>query len=217
MPRTVDPWALVPPELEPRVRTYLTLLHRWTRKIDLVAPADLDTLLARHVLDSLAQVPLLPARSSAKVVDVGSGAGLPGIPWAMARPDLPLTLVEPRSRRVAFLSTAVRELGLGNVTIVDTRAEDLADEARTFDLVASRAVLPFPRWLDLAVRLIAPDGAILAMAGAQPPAGWSMPGGGLSMIQEIVYQLPGLGTRRAATYGFTAPRAFLPNPWGVTR
>ena len=98
------------------------------------------------------------------MVDVGSGAGLPGIPLAILRPDLSVTLLEPLLRRVTFLDETVSDLGLGeSVTVVRERAED---HATRYDVVVARALAPLPRLLTWCAPLLTSSGVLLAMKGA---------------------------------------------------
>jgi len=135
-----------------------------SRGIDwgLLGPREADRLWERHLLNSLALVPAVP--DGASVVDVGSGAGLPGIPLAIARPDLRMVLLEPLLRRFTFLELAVTELGLADrVTVVRGRAED--HKAR-YQVVTCRAVAPLPRLLGWCLPLLARDGRLLALKGS---------------------------------------------------
>ena len=100
----------------------------------------------------------------ASVCDIGTGAGLPGLVVAIARPDVQMTLVEPLLRRTTFLDEVVAELGLDHVEVVRGRAEDLHG-SRTFDLVTSRAVAPLERLLGWSMPLVSPTGAMVAMKG----------------------------------------------------
>jgi 16S rRNA (guanine527-N7)-methyltransferase len=128
----------------------------------LIGPREVDRLWERHILNSVAMSDLMPAGSS--VADVGSGAGLPGIPLAILRPDLQVTLVEPLLRRSTFLTQAVDELGITDrVAVVRSRAEDLQV---TFDVVVARAVAPLERLVTWCAPLRDPAGAILALKGA---------------------------------------------------
>lgn len=136
----------------------------------LMGPREVDRIWDRHVLNSVAVSGPIP--SGASVIDVGSGAGLPGVPLVLARPDLSVTLLEPLLRRANFLTGVVEELGLGDrVTIVRGRAEDigrgpLADVRPLYDAVTSRAVAPLPRLLDWSAGLIGPGGRLVALKGA---------------------------------------------------
>lgn len=134
-----------------------------TRGIErgLIGPREGDRLWDRHVLNSVALAELLP--ESATVVDVGSGAGLPGIPLALLRPDLRVDLLEPLLRRATFLSETVAELGIGDrVEVVRARAED---HHQRYDAVVSRALAPLPRLLSWCEPLRAEGGILLALKG----------------------------------------------------
>lgn len=134
-----------------------------TRGIEwgLIGPREAPRLWSRHVLNSVAVAPL-PA-CGARVVDVGSGAGLPGIPLALARPDLEITLLEPLLRRATFLTEVVSELGIDDqVRVVRGRAEEL-DES--FDVVTCRAVANLTKLLGWTSGLFLPDGVMYALKG----------------------------------------------------
>lgn len=134
-----------------------------SRGIDwgLIGPREADKLWDRHVLNSVALVGLVG--QGARVVDVGSGAGLPGIPLAIARPDLSITLLEPLLRRFTFLTEVVEELGLlDRVTVLRGRAEDLRS---SFDVVTARAVAPLGKLVGWTRHLITPNGELLALKG----------------------------------------------------
>src|SRR5688572_22303055 len=129
----------------------------------LIGPREAPRLWERHLLNCAAVEQMVPEGSS--VCDVGSGAGLPGVVLAIARPDLEVELVEPLLRRTTFLSETVAALGLGNVTVTRGRAEDLHG-VRRFDVVTSRAVAPLPRLLKWSMPLVAPEGVLLGMKGS---------------------------------------------------
>jgi 16S rRNA (guanine527-N7)-methyltransferase len=129
----------------------------------LIGPREAPRLWDRHLVNSALLAQLVPA--DATVADLGSGAGLPGMVLALARPDLRVTLVEPLLRRTTFLDEVVRELGLTTVEVVRARAESLHG-ARRFDVVTARALAPLDRLLGWAMPLVAPDGALVAMKGA---------------------------------------------------
>jgi len=128
----------------------------------LIGPREAPRLWDRHILNSAVLSEVVP--HGASVCDVGTGAGLPGMVLAIARPDLTVTLVEPLLRRTTFLDEVVDELGLHHVTVVRGRAEDLHGAA-TFDVVTSRAVAPLERLLGWSMPLVAPTGALVAMKG----------------------------------------------------
>ena len=128
----------------------------------LIGPREAPRLWERHVLNSAVLGDAVP--EGASVCDIGTGAGLPGLVLAIARPDLSVTLVEPLLRRTTFLDEVVSELGLSHVTVVRGRAEELHGKA-TFDVVTSRAVAPLARLLGWSMPLVAPSGATIAMKG----------------------------------------------------
>ena len=129
----------------------------------LIGPRETPRLWERHLLNCAAVTAAVPEGSS--LCDIGSGAGLPGLVLAIARPDLRVELVEPLLRRTTFLTETVTALGLDNVRVTRARAEELHGE-RQFDVVTSRAVAPLGRLLEWSMPLVAPDGALLAMKGS---------------------------------------------------
>jgi 16S rRNA (guanine527-N7)-methyltransferase len=132
----------------------------------LIGPREVPRLWDRHLLNSAALAPLVPAGS--RVVDVGSGAGLPGIPLALARPDLSVTLLEPLARRVAFLDECVERLGLDNVAVVRGRAEEgpVRRELGGADVVTARAVAPLGKLAGWCLPLLRAGGLLLALKGS---------------------------------------------------
>jgi 16S rRNA (guanine527-N7)-methyltransferase len=129
----------------------------------LIGPREGSRLWERHLLNCAVLGELVPANSS--VCDIGSGAGLPGLVLAIARPDLRMTLVEPLLRRTTFLDEVVAELGMTAVEVYRGRADSLHG-TRTFDVVTSRAVAPLDRLLAWSMPLVAPSGAMVAMKGS---------------------------------------------------
>lgn len=145
-------------------RAYVTLLAGPGVERGLIGPRETGRLWSRHVLNSAAMVELIP--HGARVVDIGSGAGLPGIPLALARPDIQVDLVESLLRRTTFLHEAVRELGLGDrCRVIRARAEDATREVGGADVVTARAVAPLARLVEWAAPLLRPDGLLLALKG----------------------------------------------------
>ncbi|GIF08832.1 hypothetical protein Asi03nite_63700 [Actinoplanes siamensis] len=130
----------------------------------LIGPRETPRLWERHLVNCGVMSQLFPFGSS--VTDVGSGAGLPGIVLAVARPDLGITLVEPLARRTAFLAEAVDELGLDNVTVVRGRAEEVLDEVAAADVVTARAVAALDRLAGWCLPLARVGGRLLALKGA---------------------------------------------------
>jgi 16S rRNA (guanine527-N7)-methyltransferase len=145
---------------------YLDELKRWGAKTNLVGSTSSDAL-QRHIEDSLAAAADLPAGS--RIVDLGSGAGFPGIPLALQRPDLSVTLVEIRERRVNFLRHAVRTLDRGNLRVRRARIEDRPDTP--YDYALLRAVAPPPRAVHMGLPWARPLGEvwIWAASGAELP------------------------------------------------
>jgi 16S rRNA (guanine527-N7)-methyltransferase len=136
----------------------------------LVGPREADRIWDRHVLNSASVGELID--DGARVADVGSGAGLPGIPVAIARPDLTVTLIEPLLRRSTFLTETIEELGLTSVTVVRGRAEDpgVCREYRDFDAVTSRAVAALDKLTKWSLPLLRPDGVMMALKGERAEA-----------------------------------------------
>jgi 16S rRNA (guanine527-N7)-methyltransferase len=127
----------------------------------LIGPREALRLWDRHLLNCAVVAELVDSRPGS-LVDIGSGAGLPGLVLAMVRPDVAVTLLEPMERRCRFLERCVTELGLANVTVLRARAEDAAVRA---DTVTARAVAPLPRLAELAMGLVRPGGMVLAIKG----------------------------------------------------
>jgi 16S rRNA (guanine527-N7)-methyltransferase len=149
-----------------RAAAYARLLATDGTVRGLIGPREVPRLWDRHLLNSAAIAPLVP--DGARVVDVGSGAGLPGIPLALARPDLTMTLLEPLARRVAFLLECVDRLGLDNVTVVRGRAEEgpVRRELGGADVVTARAVAPLDKLAGWCLPLLRTGGRLLAMKGS---------------------------------------------------
>jgi 16S rRNA (guanine527-N7)-methyltransferase len=129
----------------------------------LIGPRETARLWDRHLINCAAVAELVPPASS--LIDLGSGAGLPGVVLAMLLPDSEVVLLEPLARRVAFLEECVRVLGLGNATVHRGRAEDVAGQLAA-DVVTARAVAPMERLAGLALGLVHPGGLVLAIKGA---------------------------------------------------
>jgi len=148
---------------------YFQELKKWNRRFNLVGQADDRQLLETHFLDSLTLLPLLDSCPEPGLVDVGSGAGFPGLVLKIARPDLLVTLVEPRQKRTAFLRQVIRALGLQGVTVRESRLEKAAPEfagwQETIPIFTSRAFTSIGDFLDLCAPFSAPDGRVICMKG----------------------------------------------------
>ena len=148
---------------------YADLLSTVGVERGLIGPREVPRLWDRHVLNCAVAVPLVPA--GADVIDVGSGAGLPGIVWAIVRPDIAVTCLEPLQRRATFLEEVVAELGLtGRVQVVRGRAEDIVRgrgpvTSLRARVVTARAVAPMERLAGWTVPLVQPGGELLALKG----------------------------------------------------
>ena len=126
----------------------------------LIGPREVPRIWDRHIMNSAVVVSRVP--QDATVADIGTGAGLPGLVWAIARPDIHVTLVEPLLRRTVFLDQVVSDLGLDNVTVLRSRAEDVPG---TFDVVTARAVAALDKLARWCMPLVRPGGVLLAMKG----------------------------------------------------
>jgi 16S rRNA (guanine527-N7)-methyltransferase len=147
-----------------RLVEYVALLDKWNRVYNLTAIRDAERIVSVHLLDCLAVVPYLRGN---RVLDVGSGAGLPGIPIALARPDIRVTMLDSSHKKTAFLRQAVAELQLKNAAIVCERAESWRPPER-FDCIISRAFAELSEFVRLTGHLLAPGGLLAAMKGVHP-------------------------------------------------
>jgi 16S rRNA (guanine527-N7)-methyltransferase len=150
----------------PLINRYVDILASTGVEWGLIGPREAERLWDRHILNSTALSGLIAANST--LVDVGSGAGLPGVPLALVRPDLQVTLIEPLLRRSTFLTETVEALGLGDrVKVVRSRAED---HHQSYDVVVARALAPLDRLIGWCNPLRADDGVILALKGKSAKA-----------------------------------------------
>lgn len=181
-------------ELSDRARRAIDLwlerLAEWNARIDLTAARSPEELVDLMLADAFVLAPRLPAGS--RVVDVGTGAGAPGLALALVREDLAVTLVEPLGKRASFLRTVIGAARRADVSILHGRGEALA--ARSFDVAVSRATLPPAAWLALAADLVVPGGEAWALlandaAPTHPRA---------TLVGEHAYVWPLTGARRRA-------------------
>ena len=150
-------------------------LERWNRRISLTAVRDRGQMRILHIDDSLSARGLLRGRT---ILDVGTGAGFPGLPLAIVEPDRRFTLLDGNARKIEFVRHAAGLLGLRNVTAVNSRSEDYAP-GRRFDTVIARAVAAVPQLLEMAGHHVGEDGVFIALKGRDPaaeleqlPSGW---------------------------------------------
>ena len=150
------------------ITRWLELLCEWNGRIDLTAARSGGELVDLMLADAAAVSAHLPA--GARVLDVGTGAGAPGLAIALSRPDLAVTLCEPLTKRVSFLRTVIGSVGRSDVTLVGKRGEELPEGG--FDEVMARATLPPPEWLALGAKLVKPGGGVwvLLATGEAPEA-----------------------------------------------
>lgn len=143
---------------------FVTLLRKWNSTYNLTALRDEQSVISHHILDSLTLLPYVVGARG--LVDVGSGGGMPGIPTAIARPDLPVALLDANSKKISFLQQAVIELGLDNVQVITGRVEAMVGEQ--FDVITSRAFAELGDFVSLTKQLMAKGGTWAAMKGVYP-------------------------------------------------
>lgn len=166
-------------EMADQLLAYQALMIKWNRTYNLTAIRDPEEMLVHHLLDSLVVAPLLP-HGPMTLADVGSGGGLPGIPLAIARPEIQVTLIETSSKKSAFQQQVKIELGLSNVSVYSGRVEDYKTK-NSFDIVISRAFAEIRDFVSWSGDLAKPEGRLYAMKGQYPeaeiaalPAGWQV-------------------------------------------
>jgi 16S rRNA (guanine527-N7)-methyltransferase len=146
-------------------RQYAQKLANDSDELGLLGPRELDKIWSRHILNSAVVAELI--KPGDLVADVGSGAGLPGIPMAIAAPESNFVLIEPMERRASWLQEVVGELDLENVEVIRARAEEV--EGGEFDVVTARAVAALDKLLRLCVPLLKPGGKVIALKGSKAP------------------------------------------------
>lgn len=187
------------PELDSQAihgfEAYFALLKRWNARLNLTAIRDEEGILSRHFLESIACARTIPA-GVATLLDFGSGAGFPGIPIAMCRPEISVTLAESQAKKAAFLREALRTLELSNTTVHSDRGESLAG---SFDCVVMRAVDRMERAVSLGSRLVRPAGWLVLMATNAALGGLKSAAG--AEIQWLEGVRLSLGTERIIAIG----------------
>jgi 16S rRNA (guanine527-N7)-methyltransferase len=184
----------VAPDAQQRMLDYLVLVEKWNKAYNLTAVREPAKMLTHHLLDSLS---VLPHVRGPRVLDVGSGAGLPGIPLALARPELQFTLLDSSHKKTTFLRQVMIELKLANVGVVCDRVESWS-ATQLFDTVVSRAFSDLPEFLTLAGKLCARNGVIVAMKGVYPHEELAQLPKDFQLRNVVPLNVPGLGAERHA-------------------
>lgn len=149
-----------------RLKLYVDQLKEWSIRVRLISKGDRDFIWERHITDSLSIVPYLPL--SGIVLDFGSGAGLPGIPMGIMRPDIDIHLLEPTRMKALFLNQMVKDLGLKNVTVLRSRSEELLKAGQgvgKYDCISARAVASLPQLWEMTQPFLSQTGKLLALKG----------------------------------------------------
>jgi 16S rRNA (guanine527-N7)-methyltransferase len=182
---------LAPQTLDSLLR-FQQLLEKWTRTYNLTAIRDAERIVSHHLLDSLAVARYL---SDGRVLDVGSGGGFPGVPLALARPDLSITLLDSNQKKTAFLRQAATDLQLRNVEVVCARVEDWK-AALPYDWILSRAFAELSDFVQGAAHLLAPRGFFAAMKGVEPREEIARLPQGFKLRELVRLEVPGVDQQR---------------------
>ncbi len=185
----------LPPVAKSRLVAFVALLAKWNRTYNLTAIREPARMVTHHVLDSLAVLTAFAPTPQARVLDLGCGAGLPGLPLAVARPDVAVTLLDSSGKKIAFVQQAIGELGLANASAVTSRVETYVAPA-PFDVVISRAFADLAAFVGAARRLLAPGGTLLAMKGRLPGPELAALPGGVRVVATPALSVPGVEGER---------------------
>ena len=182
----------LPAERRESLLAYVTLLYKWNRTYSLTALREQDKAVSHHLLDSLSILPFVPDGS---LLDVGSGGGMPGIPLAIVRPELRVTLLDSNSKKTAFLQQTAIELGLKNISVHGGRVEQYHPPGG-FAAITSRAFAELTEFVGLSRHLLAPDGVWLAMKGVWPRDEIDRLPGNVRVEAVHVLPVPGVDAER---------------------
>jgi len=185
----------LPAGADVRLQAYVALLAKWNRAYNLTAIREPERMVTHHVLDALAILPHLPERDDLRVLDVGSGGGVPGLPLAIARPTWHITLLDANSKKTAFLTQAAIELPARNVDVVTARVEAFTPQ-RPYDVVVSRAFSELADFVEGAARHVAADGVLAAMKGVYPHEEIAQLPPDVSILDAPAIRVPGLEAAR---------------------
>jgi len=180
------------PELVPSLLRYLRLLDKWNQAFNLTAVRDPLEMVTLHLLDSLSVRPWL---QGGRVLDAGTGAGLPGIPLALAEPGRHFVLLDSSAKKTRFVRHALGELALDNAEVVQARVEAWQPDA-PFGTVISRAFTALPQFVARCAHLAAPGGRLLAMKGRSPDTELSVLPAGWRASEVTALNVPGLDASR---------------------
>ena len=181
------------PDARTRLLAFAALLGKWNRVYNLTAIRSPEQAITHHLLDSLAVLPHLG--QIARLADIGSGGGLPGIPLAIARPELEITSIETVGKKASFQQQAQIELGLANFAPLHARVEDVQPDAPC-DAVISRAFSEIADFVRLTRHLLAPGGRFLAMKGVYPRDELAALPDGVRVVETLPLAVPGLDAER---------------------
>lgn len=185
-------------DIQQRLLDYIQLIEKWNRVYNLTAIREPEKMVSHHLLDCLAVAPYLHAT---RLLDVGSGAGLPGIPLALANPAMQVTLLDSNHKKAAFLNQAVMELKLKNAEVCSERVESWQTQEQ-FDVIISRAFSDMGEFVRVTRHLIAPDGVFAAMKGLHPYEEIEKLPPDCTVRQVLPLAIPGLdGARHLALIG----------------
>lgn len=173
-----------------KLLAFRDLLLKWNKTYNLTALRDPEQAISHHLLDSLA---ILPHVASGPLLDVGSGGGLPGIPLAIARPDLSVSMVDTVQKKATFLQQASIELGLKNVAVHHARVEEMQGQ---YAQISSRAFAEIGLFVGLTRHLLAPGGRWLAMKGQRPDAELKALPADIAVEEIVPLRVPGLAAER---------------------
>lgn len=180
-------------------QSYIGTLLLWRTRLSLTTAATPQQVVRDHIVDSLALCRFI--QPGMRVADLGSGAGFPGIPLAIACDSARVSLVESRRKKANFLREVVRSARLANVEIIEERAESLADDVtRSWDLVVSRAVWARAGFLAISERLLVPDGLAIAMKGPKASSETLAERGSFAQANIVEYRLPTGARHRLMVY-----------------
>jgi len=180
----------LPSGSEDALLNYLSLLLKWNAAYNLTAVRDPEQMVVKHLLDSLA---ILPHVAGKTLIDVGTGAGLPGFVLALVRPDLQVTLLDSNGKKIRFLRQAIADLGVKNAEAVQSRVEAFG---KTFDVVSSRAFATLTDMVQGSAQLLNEGGEFLAMKGVKPVEEMAALPEGFVVREVVALQIPFLDEER---------------------